>query len=393
MAQTASLAQWETDVATHMPHLRRSVVRLLAWYSFGMVVAQSCGCTTVSVFLAQLLGMKENTVRQRLREWSYESAAKRGRFRQQLDVRPCFPALIRWILAAWPSDERRLVLVLDATTLRQTVTVLTISVVYRGCAIPVAWACVGAITPGAWRPHWEELLTTIAPSIPADWMVLVMADRGLYARWLFDRITANGWHPFLRINAHGLVRVGDHAAWTPLADQVPRPGDAWAGTVTCFKGTPLRCTLVGMWSAEHADPWLIVTDLPPDQAEVAWYGMRTWIEQGFKDIKRGGWHWEQTKMTDPARIARLWLVIAVATLWVVRVGGEADATLPASSLDALPPTHIARRRQTNPATRPRTLGCFRRGVLRILVALLRQEPLPRGRFIPDPWPEPRDTYP
>lgn len=151
MAQNASVAHWETEVATHMPHLRGSFVRLLAWYSFGMVLAQSCGCTTVSVFLAQFLEMKENTVRQRLREWSYEAPAKRGRLRQELDVRPCFPALIRWILNAWPSDERRVVLGLDATTLRQTVTVLTISLVYRGCAIPVAWACVGAVTPGAWR--------------------------------------------------------------------------------------------------------------------------------------------------------------------------------------------------------------------------------------------------
>ena len=393
MAQNASLAQWEAEVAEHMPHLGRSFVRLLAWYSFGMVIAQSCGCTTVSVFLAHLLDMKENTVRQRLREWSYEAAAKRGRGRQELPLRPCFPALIRWILTAWPSDERRVVLVLDATTLRQTVTVLTISLVYRGGAIPVAWVCVGATTPGAWRPQWEQLLHSIAPRIPADWMVLVMADRGLYARWLFQAIVANGWHPFLRINAHGFVRVGDHAAWTPVDDQVPRPGDRWAGTVTCVKGMPLRCSLVGMWSAEHADPWLIVTDLSPALAEVAWYGMRTWIEQGFTRIKRGGWHWEQTTMTDPARIARLWLVIAVATLWVVRVGGEADATLPASSLGALPSTHIARRRRTTLATRPRTLGCFRRGVLLILVALLRHEPLPRGRFIPAPWPGPPNTYP
>ena len=64
MAQNPSLAHWEAEVTTHMPHLERSVVRILAWYSFGMVIAQSCGGTTVSVFLAQLLDMKENTVRQ-----------------------------------------------------------------------------------------------------------------------------------------------------------------------------------------------------------------------------------------------------------------------------------------------------------------------------------------
>lgn len=393
MAQMASLAQWEHAVSDHMPHLRRGCIRLLAWYSFGIVVAQSCGLTSVSALLAPLIGCSENTMRQRLREWSYAAADKRGPSRRDLEVEACFPALIRWVLTCWASEERRLVLVMDATTLRQTVTVLTISIVYRGCAIPVAWACVGAVTPGAWRPQWEHLLTTIRPSIPAPWTVLVMADRGLYAHWLFQHIHGCGWHPFLRINAQGLVRLDDHAPWTPLAAVIPTPGTTWSGRVTCFKGHSLRCTLLGMWSAEYADPWLIVTDLAPEAANGVWYRMRGWIEQGFKRIKRGGWHWEQTKMTDPARIARLWLVIAVATLWVVSVGGAADATLPASSLDALPSSHIAHRRRPTTGSRPRTLGCFRRGVILILVALLTQQPLPWVEFMPEPWPEFLNTYP
>lgn len=28
----------------------------------------------------------------------------------------------------------------------------------------------------------------------------MLADRGLYAHWLFEAIRRNGWHPFLRIN-------------------------------------------------------------------------------------------------------------------------------------------------------------------------------------------------
>ena len=33
--------------------------------------------------------------------------------------------------------------------------------------------------------------------------MIVLADRGLYARWLFRRIMRLGWHPFLRINTGG----------------------------------------------------------------------------------------------------------------------------------------------------------------------------------------------
>ena len=90
-------------------------------------------------------------------------------------------------------------------------------------------------------------------------------------------------------------------------------------------------------------------------------------------------------MTDPARASRLWLAIAVATLWVVSVGGEADATQPCSGLEALPALHVARRQATK-RSRPRLQSCFAQGVRRIFVAVLDGRRLPLGRFIPEPWP-------
>lgn len=350
-----------------------------------MVLAQSCGLTTVAVVLGAVLGTAPQTVRQQLREWCYAARDKKGRCRQEVPVAPCFGALLRWVLAWWPPEERRLVLAMDATTLGQRFTVLAISVVYRGCAIPIAWTVVGATEQGAWRPHWERLFGLLAGSVPADWTVLVLADRGLYAPWLYAAIVAVGWHPFLRINHQGQYRRRGQSRFRPLRGLVPTIGTSWAGRVDCFATAPLRCTLLATWSAGHRDPWLIVTDLPPRAADVAWYSLRFWIECGFKQTKRSGWQWQQTKMTDPERANRLWLALAVATLWVVSVGGEAEATQPASSLAELPLLHIARRR-TRHATRPRLLSCFRQGLLTILVALLHGQPLPLGRFIPQPWP-------
>jgi hypothetical protein len=255
-------------------------------------------------------------------------------------------------------------------------------VVYQGCAIPVAWVVLPACTKGAWKPHWEALLTTLTESIPPTWTVLVLADRGLYARWLYRAITAQGWHPLLRINLQGQVRPAGCAKFYPLASVAPTVGSAWSGTVTCFASpqAQLACTLLGRWDAGYTDPWLVVTDLAPAVADVAWYGMRAWIEGGFKDQKRGGWHWEQTKMTDPARASRLWLALALATLWV--------AALPASSLDALPVTHVARRCRPR-GSQPRLLSCFARGMITLVVALIRGEGVPRSALIPEPWPDRR----
>lgn len=401
MSQSKELSQWVSVVSIKMPHLSRCEAVVLAMYSFGMVMVQSCGINSIAYFLGLLLDKKENTMRQRLREWNYESSVKRGAKRQEIEVRSCFAPLLKWVLSWWDTDEKRLAFALDASNLRDRFTVLSISVVYRGCAIPVAWVIVRQTQKGAWRPHWEALLEELKGHIPSDWMVIVLTDRGLYAKWLYKKIKKCGWHPFLRINQQGLFRKLGEKGFRPLKDLVSQANPQWHGEVDCFKtkASRLRCTLLACWDEAYTDPWLIVTDLAPEQANVAWYGMRTWIEAGFKDTKRGGWHWEQTKMTDPQRVERLWLVIAVATLWVVSVGAEAEENLPASSFEALPETYIARRRSSK-KSRPRLLSCFRRGIIKILVTLIRGEALPLGKFLVTPWIDsfprnalPLNTYP
>jgi hypothetical protein len=265
--------------------------------------------------------------------------------------------------------------------------VLVISVVYRGCAIPVAWKVVGAEQKGAWQPHWLQLLERLEDRVPAHWTVLVTLDRGLYAPWLYAKIVSLGWHPFMRINKQGHFRPQGEAKFRSLATAAPEVGSAWCGVVDCFSGevSRLQCTLLARWDEGYEEVWVIVTDLAPAQATAVWYGMRSWIEGGFKDTKRGGWGWHQTKMVDPERPRRLWLAIAVATLWAVSVGGEVDANLPVSSLEALPQTHVARRTATK-RSRPRMLSCFARGMITIVGRLIRGDGLVVGRFVPEPWP-------
>ncbi len=119
---------------------------------------------------------------------------------------------------------------------------LVLSVVDRGCAIPVAWKVVKATEKGTWQPYWREQLLKLEKTVPQDWLVLVTADRGLYAKWLYEAIEELGWHPFLRINEQGLVRLKGNKGFIPLSDFVKEPGQSWSGRVTCFKTHPLDCT-------------------------------------------------------------------------------------------------------------------------------------------------------
>jgi hypothetical protein len=393
MSDLVGLSQWQEELAKRLPMLSVAQVRVLAEWSLGMVLSRSCALSAVSLWWATAKVQRLGTVRQRLREWCYPAERKRGSQRGVLDVEPCFAALLGWIVGSW--SGRQLALALDATTLGDRFVVLAISVVYRGCAIPVAWAVVPAGQRRAWRPEWERLLHRLRGAVPADWTVIVLADRGLYARWLFTTIVGLGWHPFLRVNLGGTFRPTTEARFRALRSFAPTTEQRWAGTGTAFKGATsrLRCTLLAWQGPGYTDPWLILTDLPPDVADIAWYSLRAWIEQGFKVTKRAGWQWQRTRMTPPDRAARLWLAIAVATLWLVSVGGAADA-----DADTIPllagitgPLHLTSRARR--ATRLRLVGVFRRGWTLILVALVRRASIPLARFLPEPWPARHDPDP
>ena len=376
---------WTTIIQTRLPHLSKPQATVLALWSLGMVLARSCALTAVSAFLATWLHRKEDAVRQQWREFCYEATAKRGTARHALVVETCFVPLLAWVVDQWEGTQ--LALALDATTLGTRFTVLALSVVYRGCAIPVAWTVLAATAKHAWRREWLRRLRQVRRAVPRTWTVLVLADRGLYARWLFRRITRLGWHPFLRINTGGTFRPTGQVRGVPLKTLVPQPGTTWQGTGIAFKGRhrQLHCTLLACWEAGDKAPWLLLTDLPPAASTACWYGLRAWIEQGFTITKRAGWQWQRTQMTTPERAARLWLAVAVATLWLLSVGGEAEETIPASTVPdvtALVPGQPRTRR----ATRLRLVSIFRRGWNLILVALLDQAPRPQGRFVPEPWP-------
>jgi hypothetical protein len=250
-------------------------------------------------------------------------------------------------MSYWQHEANRLLLGLDATTLRQTFTVLSVSRLVGRRASPIAWTVLPATALGAWKSHWQGLLE-----------VLVLADRGLYAKWLFETSVACGWHPLLRINAQGSCWIHATGQRLPLATLAPLcKGHWWQGVVTCFtRQARLRCTLLVLWDAHQHDAWLLLTDLPPTHLSPTWYALRMGIEAGFKALKTGGFHWERTRMTDPARAERLWLILALACLRVALL-----APLPASTTVAVPPY-------------PR-LSLFKQGLVRQLAAfLLRQIP-------------------
>ena len=134
---------------------------------------------------------------------------------------------------------------------------------------------------------FEALLKLLGPSVPDEWEVIVLADRGLYARWLWDCILAQGWHPFLRINLGSKAREVGSESFEWFSHWVPSQGSSWQGKMECFAGKASRllATVLMHWEPGYESAWIILTDLEPEQAHIACYRLRTWIEGGFKDAE------------------------------------------------------------------------------------------------------------
>jgi hypothetical protein len=138
-----------------------------------------------------------------------------------------------------------------------------------------------------------------------------------------------------------------------------------------------------MWGADQAQPWIVLTDLAPHRVGVLWYGLRMWVELGFRALKSMGWQWQRTRRTDPERVARYWLVLAVATLWVLAYGTRVED----ADQDGVPPAHV----RTPPPLhrrRKRTISVFRQGLAWLRQALGRGRLWCRLWLAPDPWPDP-----
>lgn len=316
--------QWRDELNRRLPDLSKPQAAELALWSIGMVLAKRAALTSVALELAAWLKEKYNSIRQRLRDWYRPAEHKSGKNRTDVAVRQHFCALVSWVISLLSGNK--IALALDASTRKDDLTVLCVSVLVCGCAIPIAWRILPGNQPDHWQEHWLHLLDQLHGIFGSDKFVVVLTDRGLWAPWLFEAIQKNGWHPLMRINpsrgqiAHYFKAKGH--PWEPLSAFVPRKGQQKCLTGLAFKKRSLPCRLIVFFGLSAKEPWYLLTDLAVDQGQ--WYGLRFWIEHQFKLIKSDGWDWEKSQIKDWDRAERLWLAYAVSLLWAQSFGSHAE---------------------------------------------------------------------
>ena len=322
-----SVVQLESQLSVHLPDLSSAQRTGLAFWVVGTVLAGSACLNAVFSILASEMA-DHGRLRQRLRMWLRDRPSTQGWYSgPAVEVRSCFGPLLRWILSLWQGSE--LVLALDPTTLRDRVTCLAVSVAgalgARGCALPVAWQVVPAQeASGSWVEAYCGLLQLLAPAIPRHMTVTALCDRGLASPRLWQAICGQGWHVYMRYQ-RGITFQSQAGARRPVTAWVTQPGQSRVEVGTALgHGRQRRCTLVAVWGADQQQPWFLLTDLPPAAVSLRLYGLRVWVEQGFRILKREGWHWHRTRRLAPRRADRHWLVMAIATLLTLAHGTRVE---------------------------------------------------------------------
>ena len=159
--------QMRQTIQDHMPHLRRSQITGLTLWVYGTITAGSSCQNAVVCALSFVAGF--NTMRQYLREWLYDGQDRTSPCQTRLDVRLRFVPLLRWVLAWWQSD--RMTLAIDPTMRGDQINSIVISVVYRSCAIPIAWHILPANRPGEWIAPVVGLLGLLSEAVDENMTV------------------------------------------------------------------------------------------------------------------------------------------------------------------------------------------------------------------------------
>jgi hypothetical protein len=302
------LYQWVRKSSKDWCGLTRHFRENVAVFSRAVVRAQSSQVRKI----AGMAGGRADSQRRRLQRFLHRSEA--------------LPVFFR----AWTHNvvktlkQAQVVLVVDETKLKATFGVMVVGMVYEGRCIPLAWRVYRANSAADYPAEGQSrmiirLLKQVRAGLPVGTQVRVLADRGIGPSPLLLRgIAALGWTFLVRVTKQSKIILDSGEALT-FYDQITQPGQAYCASGLVFKQRGrIPAHVRVLWGPDARERWALVTN---DPALTGWeYAQRMWIEEAFRDLKSHGWQVEQAAVTDPDRMACLWIILVVAYAWMLLLG-------------------------------------------------------------------------
>ncbi len=301
------LYQWEALIRKQFPTLGRWQVWTLAFFSYGVVLAQTCWLGKVG---QALLGRAEaSSMERRLQRWLAN---------ERLELSVLMGCWVKWVMQLW--GEAALVVLVDETKLSDHVAVMMVGVAYQSGAIPLVWRAYASTDypPEGQVELMQSLLTQVRAWLPAHQSMVVLADRGLGTSPAWQqRLSDSGWDYLLRVQRSTLAKLPNHKP-QPLR-RLASYGQQWSGRVQVFKKAGWQWKWVYLvWEGGYKEPWCLFSNQPTLTPQL--YACRFYHEVSFRDLKSDGFQWQRSRVWKPEHTERLLLVLACAMLWVLTQG-------------------------------------------------------------------------
>ena len=306
------LYQWQEEIANQLPCLNSWQTTNVALFSLGVMRAESCQQQQVAKAVVSGEQVESCT-----RRW------RRYLDNKQFPLETVFGEWSAWVLSKLAQEK--VYLLVDETKLQDRIGALVVGVAWQGRCIPLAWRCYVADEKGSYPPEGqvkviEQLLKQIKAGINEAQQVVLMADRGIgNSSDLCRAVIRLEWFYLFRVTANSKVIF---AQGKKRIVNLVQQGESCSVAGTIFSSTGgLQGWVHAIWQTPHDHPWALVTNDPAlDGYE---YARRNWQEQGFRDLKSGGWHWQISRIRHPDHMDRLLLLLAIAYGWTLALGSMA----------------------------------------------------------------------
>lgn len=281
----------------------------------------------VSLFSRGVARSKSSQIRKIACKVGGNAGSQRRRLQRfvarEINLSQFFTVWTRSVIKQIPKKER-LIFSVDEVKLEDRFGVMVVGLAYKSRCLPLAWRVYRANDKESYPEEGQvemilELLEAVKKGVPARRKGLVLADRGIgTSSELMKGVNNLGWHYLFRVTKRSTLVLADGQVIKPV-EQVKQAGQSYEakGLIFSTQGRVPSEVRV-LWGDKAQEPWVLVTN---DPRLDGWeYAQRMWQEESFRDLKSYGWQLEDNRFDDPARLARLWIILVVTYVWLILWG-------------------------------------------------------------------------
>lgn len=286
-------------------NLGRNLNTLAAMIS-GIVGSKSCQLPKIAGKVSE--EAKPTSVEKRIKRWIINDKIEGDTF-----YLPYAQALLLSL------GLQEIVLAMDGSVVGRGCITLTINVIYKKRALPLAYIVVKGK-----KGHFREeshiaLVKQVYNMLPdPEQQVVYLGDGEFDGVDLQKTLNVLGWRYVCRTGINIKIFIHGEAFDLGITGSLMTPGSSRHVQDVLFTNNKYGpVTVIVWWSENNEEPIYLVTNMRSPEDACHDYSKRFRIETFFSDQKSRGFNIHKSHLSDPERLSRLMIAACLAYIWII----------------------------------------------------------------------------